>query len=83
VFVPKAAMHKDDSSVLAEYQVRASGELIAMQLIAEPEGKQPFSDYQFGLRVLAPNPRHAMATLFFCEHIRHASAFYYRDFRLS
>lgn len=63
VLVPKATVHKDDSLVLVEYQIRAPWQTPLMKPIAESQSKQSLSDQSLGLCVLAPNAGHAVAAL--------------------
>lgn len=63
VLVPKAAVHKNGSLVLAEYQVWAPWQVPLMKSIAESQSKQPLSYQSLRFCILAANAGHAVAAL--------------------
>jgi hypothetical protein len=58
VTVPEAAVHEDDGAEPGQHDVRASGEVFAMQAEAVAEGVEGGADTHFGLRIGGADGRH-------------------------
>ena len=72
VSMPQAAVDEDHGTVFWQGQVRAPRQIPTMQAVAEPQGKESTPDHVLRLRVLAANPRHAVAALFCGEDVGHS-----------
>ena len=67
--VPEAAMHENDQTVFAQYDVRRSRQALDVFPVAIPMGKEIAAHDPFGLGVLAPNLGHHGRPLLFVPDI--------------
>ena len=81
VSMPEAAVHEDGQTVSGEHQVRASGEVLALQPEAQAHPVSDSSDGQFGSRVASANPRHQSASPLAVHDVGHAASLNRRDMR--
>lgn len=71
VSMPKAAIHKNTSSVLPHHNVWFPGHTRMIQPIAESVSPQIATHYNFWLRVLSVDSRHVRMTLLWGMDVTH------------
>ena len=59
--VPETAVYKNDSAVSGEHEVRAAGEVAAVQTVTEAQRMKSAPQHEFGFRVAAADRRHIAA----------------------
>ena len=71
--MPEAAVHEDGQTVFREHQVRAPGEVLALQAEAQAHPVSDAADRQFGSRVASTNPCHQLASSVLVYDVGHAA----------
>ena len=69
--VPKATVDEDHLFQTREDEVGFPREVFPMKPVAVAQGVRNLPDQDFGFRVLAPNPRHAILALFERQVVGH------------
>jgi hypothetical protein len=64
MFVPETAVNEDNSTILGEHKIGASGQRTSVKPIPEAHGKQSIPDQALRIRVFATNSGHAVAALY-------------------
>ncbi len=72
--MPKASVDKDDFSLSGEDEIGVAGEVAAVQPISEAHRMHHPTHGHLGLRVLATNKPHAVATLGWIEDVGHSTS---------
>jgi len=71
MYVPEAAVNKNNLVMSSENQVGFAGEIILMKPIPVSHAVNNGADQYFGPCVFGPNPGHVVRTLFFGVNINH------------
>ena len=71
MFMPKTTIHKNNCSILREYDIRLSRQFLIIFSITKTLRKKKFPDYLFWFVICTPNARHISASNFFRMIISH------------
>jgi hypothetical protein len=69
--MPEVSVYKNSNSRFDKYQVWTARQGVLMDSIAQTAGMSKSPNNEFGLRILAPNPRHRVAALLWGQVVSH------------
>ncbi len=70
--VPKASIDLDDGFVARKNEIGLAREALNVQAVSETPRMQTLSYQEFGLSILAPNPRHHLTSFFWANGVSQA-----------
>ena len=74
MFMPKAAIHKNDCFVFRQHNVRTARKISNILSITKALGEQVLPHFLLGLRIFAADVRHIHAADFFAVIVSHDSS---------
>ena len=69
--MPETSVHEDDRPILWKHDVRTTGQILPVETEAKTESVGDAANYQLGLRIPAPYPRHNLASFFVVDRVGH------------
>lgn len=69
--MPEVSVNKNSYSRFDEYQVWTAWQNVLMDSVTQTAGMGEPPNNEFGLRILAPNPRHRVAALLWGQVVSH------------